>query len=97
MEIEFTNLSEKLKNDLLNEISKLLNLSNNQIKLLKVEFELDDISLNLNDIEKNTLIKALTRSSGNISKASQLLGVTRKTVYSLIKKYNLVSFVHINE
>ncbi|MGI9249336.1 MAG: helix-turn-helix domain-containing protein [Woeseiaceae bacterium] len=32
---------------------------------------------------------ALTKSYGNISKASELLGITRPTLYDLLSKYGL--------
>ena len=32
---------------------------------------------------------ALTRSYGNISKAAELLGITRPTLYDLLNKYGL--------
>jgi len=94
MEIEIEKLSEKLKKDLKNEIINMFNMPDSKISLVKIQFEIDNSSLNLNEIEKNALIKALAKSSGNITKTSQLLGVTRKTVYSLIKKYNLVTLLH---
>jgi len=96
MEIEVEKLSDKLKKDLKEEIINIFNITNGQVNLTKILFEIDNNSLNLNEIEKNTLIKALTKSSGNITKTSELLGVTRKTVYALIKKYNLVTLLHTN-
>lgn len=46
-------------------------------------------SLNLEDVEKRTVEKALNKCRGNISKASEMLGVTRKTLYKKIEKYGL--------
>ncbi|MBI9055552.1 MAG: sigma-54-dependent Fis family transcriptional regulator [Bacteroidales bacterium] len=46
-------------------------------------------SLNLDEVEQNTIRKALLKCSGNISKTSETLGVTRKTLYKKIEKYGL--------
>lgn len=39
--------------------------------------------------ESEALLRAFQHSSGNVSQASELLGITRPTFYSLVKKYNL--------
>ncbi len=50
-------------------------------------------SLNLRAVrqhaEKNAIIKALALSDGNISNTAKLLGVTRPTLYDLMKKYEI--------
>ncbi|MFN8208363.1 MAG: sigma-54 dependent transcriptional regulator [Bacteroidales bacterium] len=46
-------------------------------------------SLNLESIEKQTILKALRLSSGNVSQAARELGITRKTLYSKIEKYGI--------
>jgi two-component system NtrC family response regulator len=50
-------------------------------------------SLNLREVrqvaESKAIRVALTRSYGNISKASELLGITRPTLYDLLNKYGL--------
>ncbi|HEX5787260.1 MAG TPA: PEP-CTERM-box response regulator transcription factor [Woeseiaceae bacterium] len=53
----------------------------------------DQQSLNLREVrqraESKAIRVALTRSYGNISKAAELLGVTRPTLYDLMSKYGL--------
>lgn len=46
-------------------------------------------TLNLEEVEKQTIIKALEKCRGNMSLAARELGVTRKTLYSKIEKYDL--------
>jgi two-component system NtrC family response regulator len=50
-------------------------------------------SLNLREVrqvaETKAIRVALTKSYGNISKAADLLGVTRPTLYDLLNKYGL--------
>jgi len=50
-------------------------------------------SLNLREVRANAESKAirvaLTKCFGNVSKAAELLGVTRPTLYDLISKYGL--------
>ena len=50
-------------------------------------------SLNLREVRHNAESKAirvaLTRSYGNVSKTAELLGVTRPTLYDMLKKYGM--------
>lgn len=51
----------------------------------------DDFSINLrqvrHDAEKNAIKLAISMADGNYSAAAKLLGVTRPTLYDLVKKY----------
>jgi DNA-binding NtrC family response regulator len=51
--------------------------------------QLFDSSLNLNDVEKLTIKEALFKHKGNINQTAKELGITRKTLYSKIEKYEL--------
>ena len=51
--------------------------------------QLFDNSLNLNDVEKLTIKEALFKHKGNINQTAKELGITRKTLYSKIGKYEL--------
>jgi len=57
----------------------------------------EDLSLNLRAVrqeaEKAAIIRAINMSDSNISAAAKLLGITRPTLYDLIKKYN----IHVQE
>lgn len=50
-------------------------------------------SLNLREVRQHAESKAirvaLTRSYGNISKAAEMLGITRPTLYDLLNKYGV--------
>ena len=50
-------------------------------------------SLNLREIrqraESKAIRVALTKSFGNISKAAELLGITRPTLYDMLNKYGM--------
>jgi DNA-binding NtrC family response regulator len=48
-----------------------------------------DNSLNLNDVERLTIKEALFKHKGNINQTARELGITRKTLYSKIEKYEL--------
>jgi two-component system NtrC family response regulator len=53
----------------------------------------DAMSLNLREVrqqsESRAIRVALTKSYGNISKAAELLGITRPTLYDLLNKYGM--------
>lgn len=44
---------------------------------------------NLNEMEKNAIMKVIEKHNGNISKASQELGLTRTALYRRLSKYNI--------
>ncbi len=48
-----------------------------------------ELPLNLDDMEKMAVEKALKHTAGNKSQAAQILGVTRKTLAAKLKKYGL--------
>jgi two-component system NtrC family response regulator len=39
--------------------------------------------------ERQTVLRALTHSDGKITKAADLLGISRPTIYDLIRKHNV--------
>ena len=43
----------------------------------------------LEEMEKNYILRVLRETNGNQSKASQLLGIDRKTLYLKLKKYGI--------
>ena len=46
-------------------------------------------SLNLAEVEKSTIVNAIEKCDGNLSKAAKVLGITRKTLYNKIERYGL--------
>lgn len=94
VQIQGSKLKSQIKEDIVNEIADSLQLDPQKITINSIDFTVDELSFNLAEIEKITLIKALSLTAGNISKTSQLLGITRRTVYSLIKKYSIDKFLN---
>ena len=56
-----------------------------------VEPEREPENLNLNDVSKQMLEKALERNHGNRRKAAQELGISDRTLYRRLKQYGLDS------
>jgi two-component system, NtrC family, response regulator HydG len=50
---------------------------------------ISETSLNLNNVEMLTIKEALFKHKGNINQTAKELGITRKTLYSKIEKYEL--------
>jgi len=52
-------------------------------------------SFNMHEIEKRELLEALKKTKGNQSKAAELLGVSRVTVWNRMKRYGIDAKRHI--
>jgi two-component system response regulator AtoC len=50
-----------------------------------------NVNPSLEEMEKNYILRVLNETGGNQSKASQLLGIDRKTLYLKLKKYGISS------
>jgi DNA-binding NtrC family response regulator len=50
---------------------------------------LSGISLNLDEQEKQTILRALAQAHGNKKKAAEILGIHRPTLYSKLKRYEI--------
>jgi transcriptional regulator of acetoin/glycerol metabolism len=46
-------------------------------------------TLNLDEVEKSAIVRALQMHNGNISKAADELGLTRASLYRRMEKYGL--------
>ena len=51
--------------------------------------DLDLPTMNLDDMEKQLIMKALQKYHGNITEAAAELGLTRASLYRRLEKYNL--------
>jgi transcriptional regulator of acetoin/glycerol metabolism len=54
---------------------------------------IDDLATDnmpLTEVEKRYIVRILQRTNWHQSKAAQILGIDRKTLYRKIKEYNLV-------
>jgi transcriptional regulator of acetoin/glycerol metabolism len=52
-------------------------------------------SFNMREIEKQELIEALKKAGSNQSKAADLLGVSRVTIYNRMKRYGINAARHV--
>jgi DNA-binding NtrC family response regulator len=55
------------------------------------DFRLPPEGLVLDDLEKSLILQALDHSKGNKSKAAELLGLTRRQLYTRLEKYGLAA------
>lgn len=49
----------------------------------------DPIPLSANEAEKDIILRALRSTNGNISKAATVIGISRRTLYRKMKKFNI--------
>ena len=50
------------------------------------EFDTDGLTMNLEELERDAIERAMRRADGNISRAAELLGITRYTLYRKLNK-----------
>ncbi len=82
-------LENKIKGAVIMADGKMVTASDLQLDVGETEGD----SLNLREVraraESKAIRVALTKSYGNVSKAAELLGITRPTLYDLLNKYGL--------
>jgi DNA-binding NtrC family response regulator len=54
-----------------------------------VSSPLSDEHLTLEEMEKQMILSALERNSGNLTRVAEKLGITRQTMYNKVRKYGL--------
>jgi transcriptional regulator of acetoin/glycerol metabolism len=97
MNITAGSLNAKTQELVMQDIAAVVGVDPTEISLFSVSYELESESLNLKEVTRKTLIRAIARSAGKISLAAKALGVTRKTLYAMIKKHELESVVNIHD
>jgi DNA-binding NtrC family response regulator len=71
-------------------IKDLLNLNKNHNNHNNIQHSLNETeNMSLNDLERKYIIKVMEIAKGNKVKASQILGIDRKTLYKKIADYNI--------
>jgi len=53
-------------------------------------YEIPDEGIVLDEVEKKFILSALSKSAGNKTKAAELLGITRRRLYSLMERFGIV-------
>lgn len=96
MIVDPNKLNPDLREALLLEMAAILKIKPEQLSLKGLIIQLQNGTYNLEQMEKQLLLQAYVNASGNISKTASLLGVTRKTVYNLLKKHQIDSLININ-
>jgi transcriptional regulator with PAS, ATPase and Fis domain len=56
---------------------------------LDADLALGSTTMNLEDMERETILKAIKKHQGNISEASKELGLTRASLYRRLEKYGI--------
>jgi DNA-binding NtrC family response regulator len=69
-------------------VNDLVNIIRNYKEPVQESYESTD-KMSLDQVEKRYIIKVLEITNGNKVKASQILGIDRKTLYKKIKDYNI--------
>ncbi len=67
------------------------NIRGQERRIAKIYLEIPDEGINLEDVEKELLLKALEKAEWNQSKAARYLDITRKTLLYRMEKYGLTA------
>ena len=51
----------------------------------------------LEDVEKDTILKALAYTNGNVSRTAKLLNVSRNTLYNKMQKYDSLAALNADD
>jgi transcriptional regulator with GAF, ATPase, and Fis domain len=51
-----------------------------------LDLEIPDSGLDLDELERTLIVKALEKAAGNVSRAARLLGLTRRTLQYRMEK-----------
>ncbi len=54
-------------------------------------FDIPDEGIDLEEVEKRLLFRAIEKAGGNKTRAAQLLGITRRKLYSMLERFNRAS------
>ncbi len=68
---------------------RMLKAENFMLRPVAGEENTSSGELNLNVLEKEAIEKALRRAGGNVTRAAELLGITRFTLYRKLEKLGL--------
>ncbi|MEG2291658.1 MAG: sigma 54-interacting transcriptional regulator [Clostridium sp.] len=80
----------EIAKDIRGEINIKIQNRFNMIEKVNEELNLSEIELNLESIEAKTIEKAMKLNSSNMTKAANVLGISRNTLYHKVKKYNII-------
>lgn len=86
---EITSKAVELRNALPTINNKASTPQNSKVEYAEAEEITDKDSLNINDIGRQLIEKALERNNGNRKKAAQELGISDRTLYRKLKQYGL--------
>ena len=59
------------------------------LRLPGLEEHSSNVSLRLDDVERQTIVRVLDRCRGNHTQAAKMLDISRTTLYTKLKKYGL--------
>ena len=59
------------------------------LKVKKGTFKIPEEGINLDEVEKNLILDALEKTEGNKTKAAELLGLTRRRLYSMMDRFGI--------
>lgn len=90
-------LSDDTRANIAHDVSSAVGVDKSDVIVEGIYYKLSGESLNLKDVTRRTLIKAIARSRGKITASAKALGVTRKTLYAMIERYGLESVVNMHE
>jgi DNA-binding NtrC family response regulator len=62
---------------------------NTNLGSIPTSLEIPEEGINLNEVEKELILRALEKAKGNKTKAADLLGLTRRRLYSMMERFGM--------
>ena len=66
-----------------------LPVTNSNLQGGLANLEIPEEGINLDDVEKDLILRALNKAEGNKTKAAELLGLTRRRLYSMMDRFGI--------
>jgi DNA-binding NtrC family response regulator len=69
-----------------------VNVKSGSVSQMSGKFEIGEEGINIDQLERELIIQALQKSEGNKTRAAELLGITRRRLYSMMERFEITDY-----